>query len=48
MIKLGIIGCGGMGTHHATTLKNMDGVQLVGVADMIDAKASALADELER
>ena len=47
MIKLGVIGCGGMGTHHATTLKSMEGVQLVGVADTIDAKASALADELE-
>ena len=47
MVKVGIIGCGGMGTHHAETIKGMDGVCLVGVADTIEAKAAGLADELK-
>ena len=46
MIKLGIIGCGGMGGHHARTIHSMDGATLVGVADTIAAKATELATEL--
>ena len=45
-VKIGIIGCGGMGTHHAKTIHGMEGAALVGVADMIAAKATALAAEL--
>ena len=40
MTKLGVIGCGGMGSHHAKTVHDMDNVKLVGVADTI------LADRL--
>ena len=46
MTKLGVIGCGGMGSHHAKTVHDMDDVQLVGVADTIESKAVALANEL--
>lgn len=46
MIKLGVIGCGGMGSHHAKALHNMDNVQLVGVVDTVESKASVLANEL--
>ena len=45
-VKIGIIGCGGMGTHHAKTIHAMEGTSLVGVADMIGEKATALANEL--
>ena len=45
-VKFGIIGCGGMGTHHAKTIHAMEGANLVGVADMIGEKATALANEL--
>ena len=48
MIKLGVIGCGGMGGHHARMIHGMDGVTLVGVADTIAAKATELATELDR
>ena len=46
MTKLGVIGCGGMGSYHAKTVHDMDNVQLVGVADTIESKAAALANEL--
>jgi len=46
MTKLGVIGCGGMGSHHAKTVHDIDDVQLVGVADTIESKAVALANEL--
>lgn len=32
MIRIGIIGSGGMGRHHAATFARMEGVQLVGVS----------------
>ena len=46
MTKLGVIGCGGMGRHHAKIVHDMDDVQLVGVADTIESKVAALANEL--
>ena len=45
-VKIGIIGCGGMGTHHAKTIHAMPEAMLVGVADTIAEKAAALAGEL--
>ena len=45
-VKICIIGCGGMGTHHAKTIHAMEGTSLVGVADMISEKDTALANEL--
>ena len=45
MTKLGVIGCGGMGSHHAKTVHDMDDVQLVGVADTIESKAVTLANK---
>ncbi|MBQ7381212.1 MAG: Gfo/Idh/MocA family oxidoreductase [Clostridia bacterium] len=44
MIKIGLIGCGYMGTMHANCYKNIDGVELVAVADIRREKALALAD----
>ena len=43
MIKIGIVGCGGMGTHHAKVLAGMEGVRVVGVCDTIREKADKLA-----
>lgn len=43
MLKVGLIGCGGMGTMHANCYKNLEGVELVALADMIPEKAQALA-----
>ncbi len=43
MIKIGIIGCGGMGTHHARTLAGMrPRVEVVGVCDTLKDKADTL------
>lgn len=46
MIKLGVIGCGGMGNHHAVVLAKMENVQVVGVCDLIESKAQAVADKI--
>ena len=43
MLKVGLIGCGGMGTMHANCYKNLEGVELVALADLIPEKAQALA-----
>ena len=44
MIKVGLIGCGFMGTMHANCYKNIDGVKLTAVADLRREKAEQLAD----
>ncbi len=46
MIKVGMIGMGGMGRHHAGVLKKMPEVQVVQVCDLIQDKAEALGAEL--
>lgn len=44
MLKVGLIGCGFMGTMHANCYKNIEGVELVAVADIRPEKASQLAE----
>ena len=34
MLKVGLIGCGFMGTMHANCYKNIEGVELVASADL--------------
>ncbi len=43
MLKIGLIGCGFMGTMHANCYKALSGVQVVAVADLQRDKAEALA-----
>ena len=43
MLKIGIIGCGFMGTMHANCYQNIPGVELVAVADVRRETAEALA-----
>lgn len=43
MIKIGLIGCGFMGTMHANCYNAIEGVQVVAVADLCRDKAEALA-----
>ncbi|MEA4889122.1 MAG: Gfo/Idh/MocA family oxidoreductase [Clostridiaceae bacterium] len=45
-IKLGMIGLGGMGNHHAAILSKMPGVEIVGVCDLIEEKAKKLGEQL--
>ena len=42
MLKVGLIGCGFMGEMHANCYKNIDGVELVALADLRKEKAEAL------
>ena len=44
MLKIGLIGCGFMGTMHADCYKNMEGVTLAAVADLRRDKAEAVAE----
>jgi len=44
MLKVGLIGCGFMGTMHANCYKNIEGVTLAAVADIRREKAEELAD----
>ncbi len=43
MLKVGLIGCGFMGTMHCNCYKNIAGVEIVALADIRREKAEALA-----
>ena len=43
MLKVGLIGCGFMGSMHANCYNNIDGVKVTAVADVRPDKAEALA-----
>ena len=43
MLKVGLIGCGFMGAMHANCYKNIEGVELVALADLRAEKAEELA-----
>ncbi|WP_210469798.1 Gfo/Idh/MocA family protein [Sporosarcina sp. 6E9] len=46
VIKIGIIGGGGIAGSHANAYLAMEGVQIVGVADVVPGKAQQFIDEL--
>ena len=43
MLKIGLIGCGFMGSMHANCYQNINGAQVTAVADLRPEKAEALA-----
>jgi len=44
-VKLGIVGCGVIGTHHVTEATNSPVVDLVAVSDMIEERAKSTAEK---
>lgn len=44
-IRMAVIGVGALGRHHARILANMDGVDLIAVADPNAAQAQAVAEQ---
>lgn len=44
MLKVGLIGCGFMGTMHANCYKNIEGVELVALADLRNECAQKLSE----
>ena len=46
MIKVGMIGCGGMGNYHAPVLAGLPNVKVIGACDLIESKAMALGDKI--
>ncbi|MHC4562488.1 MAG: Gfo/Idh/MocA family protein [Planctomycetota bacterium] len=47
MIRLGLIGCGGMGNYHAQPLKDVSGLELTICCDIIPEKAQDFAQRFE-
>jgi myo-inositol 2-dehydrogenase/D-chiro-inositol 1-dehydrogenase len=45
-INVGIIGAGNMGRTHANILKEDERVKIVGITDVVSAKAQELAESL--
>ena len=45
MIRFGIVGAGAIAPTHAEALQKVDGVQLVGVFDIVPTKAATLAEK---
>ncbi len=45
MIKVGMIGCGGMGHHHAGVLAKLPNVKVVATCDLIVDKAKSAAEK---
>lgn len=43
MANFGVIGCGKIGTRHIDSLKKMDSVKIIGVADIIEERAKNAA-----
>jgi len=46
-LRVGIVGCGSIGRSHARSYQNNPRVELVGVVDIIRARADAYADEYD-
>ncbi len=45
MLRVGVIGVGHLGKHHARIYSELDGVDLVGVADVLSDRAKAIGSE---
>ncbi len=45
MFRLGIVGCGGMGNHHANVMSKLDDVKIVAACDIVKERADALAEK---
>ena len=46
-LPVGVVGVGSMGQHHARTYREIDGAELVGVADADASRATEVADDLD-
>jgi len=46
-LRVGIVGCGSIGRSHALSYRNNPRVELVGVVDVIPARADAYAEQFE-
>ncbi|HEX5416942.1 MAG TPA: Gfo/Idh/MocA family oxidoreductase, partial [Chloroflexota bacterium] len=45
MLKVGLVGAGGIGREHLRTILAIEGVQVVGIADPVTESAQALAEQ---
>jgi UDP-N-acetyl-2-amino-2-deoxyglucuronate dehydrogenase len=43
MVNFGIIGCGKIGNRHANFLNEMEGIRILGVADIVEKRAKELS-----
>lgn len=47
MVRVGVVGTGALGFHHARLLKKIEGVELVGIFDINPTRAAQVATELD-
>jgi predicted dehydrogenase len=45
-IRVGVVGTGALGFHHARLLKTIEGAELVGIYDVNPVRAAQVAREL--
>jgi predicted dehydrogenase len=45
-LRVGVIGVGALGRHHARHLAQLDGARLVAVTDIDEGRARSVAEEL--
>ena len=46
-VRVGVVGTGALGFHHARLLKKIEGAELVGIYDLNPVRAAQVAQELE-
>lgn len=46
-VRVGVVGTGALGYHHARLLKKIDGAELIGIYDIDPARAAQVARELD-
>ncbi|HEV2670025.1 MAG TPA: Gfo/Idh/MocA family oxidoreductase [Gemmatimonadales bacterium] len=47
VVRVGVVGTGALGFHHARLLKKIEGVELVGIFDINPTRAAQVATELD-
>ena len=46
-VRVGVVGTGALGYHHARLLKKIEGAELAGIYDLNPARAAQVAQELD-
>ena len=47
MIKIGIVGTGGMAHYHASTFKNIEGISIISACDVDKNRVTKFADKFD-
>ena len=47
VVRVAMIGCGRIASHHCSSIKNTEGAELIAVCDLITTKAEAYGKEFD-